>query len=152
MKFTQGCCQSFFILYNMRQPHKGGCYGTPSQCNLLQIQSAQLPTSRPCHLQVLRLPRFFFTSPVQGCDLYGPANATHMQHTRNTYATQAFSQAKWLRGPKWTFSILIHSKTGVGGQILHVDCKFTGEKLMLHFVSHVCCMCVACALHSRCVG
>ena len=87
VKFTQGCCQSFFILYNMRQPHKGGCYGTPSQCNLLQIQSAQLPKSRPCHLQVLRLPRFFFTSPVQGCDLYGPANATHMQRTCSTHAT-----------------------------------------------------------------
>ena len=27
------------------------------------------------------------TSPVQGCDLCGPAHATHMQHTCNTHAT-----------------------------------------------------------------
>ena len=121
VKFTQGCCQSFFILYNMRQPHKGGCYGTPSQCNLLQIQSAQLPKSRPCHLQVLRLPRFFFYVPSSGvwfvwaCQCH--AHATHMQHTCNTHATHMQHtcntsifpvnfQATWPRGQKSTLSIL----------------------------------------------
>ena len=139
----------------MRQPHKGGCYGPPSQCNLLQIQGAQLPKSRPCHLQLLRLPRVFLLPQFRGVICMG----LPMQHTCSTHATHMQHKhfpckfpSKVAAGAKMD---IFHSKTGVGGckrQILHVDCKFTGEKLMLHFVSHVCCMCVACALHSRWVG
>ena len=154
VKFTQNYCQKFFILYNMRQAHKGGCYGPPSQYNLSQIQNAQLPKSRPCHLQFLRLPRFFFTSPIQGCDLYGPANATHMQPTCNTHATHMQHtcntsifpvnfQAKWPRGQK---SIIFHSKTRVGAA--NVKPSTLTVNLQVKSPCYMSCyMCVTCVLH-----
>ena len=75
-----------------RKLHKGGCYGPPPQCN---IQGAQLPKSRPCHLQVLRLPRCFLLPHFTGVICMGlpmqrtcNTHATHMQHTYNTHATR----------------------------------------------------------------
>ena len=82
-------------------------------------------------------------------------HATHMQHTCNTTCNTSLFlgnfQEKCPRGWKSTFSIL---RLGLGWkcQILHVDCKFTGKMLVLHVVLHVCCMCVACVLHVRCMG
>ena len=83
---------------------------------LLQIWGSQLPKSRPCHACP--------TSPVQGCDLCGPAHATHMQHTCNTHAThmQHDMQHDMQHEPfPWKFPgkvpagmkiYIFHSKTG----------------------------------------
>ena len=82
-------------------------------------------------------------------------HATHMQHTCNTTCNTSLFlgnfQEKCPRGWKSTFSIL---RLGLSWkrQILHVDCKFTGKMLVLHVVLHVCCMCVACVLHVRCMS
>ena len=110
VKFTEDDCQSLFHIYNMRQPHKGGCYGPPPQCN---IQGAQLPKSRPCHLQLLRLPRCFLLPHFTGVICMGlpmqrtcNTHATHMQHTCNTSIFPVNFQATWPRGQKSTLSIL----------------------------------------------
>ena len=107
---------SKLILYNMRQPHKGGTggtYGPPSQCNLLYIQGAQLPKSRLCHLQLLRLPCFFLLPQLRGVICMGlpmqrtcNTHATHMQHTCNTIIFTVNFQARWPPGQKSTLSIL----------------------------------------------
>ena len=82
------------------------------------------PHSRPCHLQVLRLPRCFLLPHFTGVICMGlpmqrtcNTHATHMQHTCNTHATHMQHtcntsifpvnfQAKWPRGQKSTLSIL----------------------------------------------
>ena len=78
---------SNLILYNMRRPHEGECHEPPPQCNLLQIQGAQLPKSRPCHLQLLRLPRFFLLPYFRGvicqCNAHAAAAATHAAHMQH---------------------------------------------------------------------
>ena len=95
-------------------PTKCGCYGPPSQCNLLQIQGAQPPKSRTCHLQLLRLPRVFLLPQFRGVICMG----LPMQHTCSTHATHMQHEhfpckfpSKVAAGAKMdTF----HSKTGVG--------------------------------------
>ena len=151
----------------MRKPHKGGCYGPPPQCN---IQGAQLPKSRPCHQQVLRLPRCFLLPHFTGVICMGlpmqrtcNTHATHMQHTCNTTCnTSIFPvnfQAKVTAGAKiYTF----HSKTGVGAAnvkscTLTVNLQVKSSCCMsccmcVACVLHVCCMCVACVLHVRCMA
>ena len=129
----------------MRQPHKGGCYGPPRQCN---IQGAQLPKSRPCHLQLLRLPRCFLLPH------FTAANATHMQHTCNTHATHMQHEhfpckfpSKVAAGAKiYTF----HSKTGVGAANVK-SCTLTVNLQVKSSCCMSCCMCVACVLHVCCM-
>ena len=143
----------------MRQPHKGGCYGPPPQCN---IQGAQLPKSRPCHLPILRLPRCFllphFTGVIcMGLPLQRTCNthATHMQHTCNTHATHMQHEhfpckfpSKVAAGAKiYTF----HSKTGVGAANVK-SCTLTVNLQAKSSCCMSCCMCVACVLHVRCMA
>ena len=139
----------------MRKPHKGGCYGPPPQCN---IQGAQLPKSRPCHLQVLRLPRCFLLPHFTGVICMGlpmqrtcNTHATHMQHTCNTTCnTSIFPvnfQAKVTAGAKiYTF----HSKTGVGAANVK-SCTLTVNLQVKSSCCMSCCMCVACVLHVCCM-
>ena len=154
----------------MRQPHTGGCYGPPPQCN---IQGAQLPKSCACHA-VFYFPtsRVWFVWACQ-CNAHAThmqhtcnTHATHMQHTCNTHATHMQHEqfpckfpSKVAAGAKiYTF----HSKTGVGAANVK-SCTLTVKLqvknsccmsccMCVACVLHVCCMCVACALHGRCAG
>ena len=143
----------------MRQPHKGGCYGPPPQCN---IQGAQLPKSRPCHLQLLRLPRCFLLPHFTGVICMGlpmqrtcNTHATLMQHTCNTHATHMQHEhfpckfpSKVAAGAKiYTF----HSKTGVGAANVK-SCTLTVNLQVKSSCCMSCCMCVACVLHVRCMA
>ena len=142
----------------MRQPHKGGCYGPPPQCN---IQGAQLPKSRPCHLQLLRLPRCFLLPHFTGVICMGlpmqrtcNTHATLMQHTCNTHATHMQHEhfpckfpSKVAAGAKiYTF----HSKTGVGAANVK-SCTLTVNLQVKSSCCMSCCMCVACVLHVCCM-
>ena len=132
----------------MRQPHKGGCYGPPRQCN---IQGAQLPKSRPCHLQLLRLPRSFLLLHFTGVICMG----LPMQRTCNTHATHMQHEhfpckfpSKVAAGAKiYTF----HSKTGVGAANVK-SCTLTVNLQVKSSCCMSCCMCVACVLHVRCMA
>ena len=146
---------SKLILYNMRQPHKGGTggtYGPPSQCNLLYIQGAQLPKSRLCHLQLLRLPCFFLLPQLRGVICMG----LPMQRTCNTHATHMQHNhfhckfpSKVAAGAKiYTF----YSKTGVGAANVKSCTLTVNLQVKKSSCCMLCCMCVACALHGRCVG
>ena len=131
----------------MRQPHKGGCYGPPPQCN---IQGAQLPKSRPCHLQLLRLPRCFLLPHFTGVICMG----LPMQRTCNTHATHMQHEhfpckfpSKVAAGAKiYTF----HSKTGVGAANIK-SCTLTVNLQVKSSCCMSCCMCVACVLHVCCM-
>ena len=132
----------------MRQPHKGGCYGPPPQCN---IQGAQLPKSRPCHLQLLRLPRCFLLPHFTGVICMG----LPMQRTCNTHATHMQHEhfpckfpSKVAAGAKiYTF----HYKTGVGAANVK-SCTLTVNLQVKSSCCMSCCMCVACVLHVRCMA
>ena len=132
--------------------HKGGCYGPPPQCN---IQGAQLPQSRPCHLQLLRLPRCFLLPHFMcvicvGLPMQCTCNthATLIQHTCNTHARHTqhdhfpvnFQQTG--RGGK---NLPFPFRTGVGA----ANIKSCTLSVNLQ-VKRSCCMCVACMLHVRC--
>ena len=87
------------------------------------------------------------TSPVQGCDLYGPANATFMRHTCNTNENEHFPckfPSKVAAGAK---IYIFHSKAGVGAAnvkscTLTVNLQVKSSYCMSCCMS--CCMCVAC--------
>ena len=142
----------------MRQPHKGGCYGPPPQCN---IQGAQLPKSRPCHLQLLRLPRSFlllhFTGVIcMGLPMQRTCNthATHMQHTCNTHATHMQHEHFPCKFPSKVVAVAkiytFHSKTGVGAANVK-SCTLTVNLQVKSSCCMSCCMCVACVLHVCCM-
>ena len=97
--------------------------------------------------------------------MYGPANATHMQHTCNTHACNTHAThmqhehfpckfpSKVAAGAKiYTF----HSKTGVGAANVK-SCTLTvnlqvKSSCCMSCCMCVACMCVACVLHVRCMA
>ena len=132
----------------MRQPHKGGCYGPPPQCN---IQGAQLPKSRPCHLQLLRLPRSFLLLHFTGVICMG----LPMQRTCNTHATHMQHEHFPCKFPSKVVAVAkiytFHSKTGVGAANVK-SCTLTVNLQVKSSCCMSCCMCVACVLHVRCMA
>ena len=115
VKVAQDGCQSLFYII-CDNPTKVDATGHHHNVisKALSFQSLALPPT------TLAPATLFSTSPLHGCDLYGPANATHMQHTCNTCNTHATHmqhtcntsifpvnfQATWPRGQKSTLSIL----------------------------------------------
>jgi hypothetical protein len=85
VKFTQDCCQGLFYMIcdNPTKVDATGHHHNVIYCRskALSFQSLALPPT------TLAPATLFSTSPLHGCDLYGPANAPHMQHTCNTHAT-----------------------------------------------------------------
>ena len=161
VKVAQDGCQSLFYII-CDNPTKVDATGHHHNVisKALSFQSLALPPT------TLAPATLFSTSPLHGCDLYGPANATHMQHTCNTHATHmqhtCNTHATHMQhehfpckfpsnvaaGAKiYTF----HSKTGVGAANVK-SCTLTVNLQVKSSCCMSCCMCVACVLHVRCMA
>ena len=149
VKVAQDGCQSLFYII-CDNPTKVDATGHHHNVisKALSFQSLALPPT------TLAPATLFSTSPLHGCDLYGPANATHMQHTCNTHATHMQHEHFPCKFPSnvaagakiYTF----HSKTGVGAANVK-SCTLTVNLQVKSSCCMSCCMCVACVLHVCCM-
>ena len=82
-------------------------------------------------------------------------HATHMQHTCNTTCnTSIFPVNLQSTCRIWRFQLnpSLRMENVDFHPRGHFSWKFPRKRLVLHVVLHVCCMCVACVLHVRCMS
>ena len=150
VKFTQDCCQGLFYMIcdNPTKVDATGHHHNVIYCRskALSFQSLAPATYNSCACHAF----FYFPSSgvwfVWACQCN--THAAHTQHICNTSIFPVNFQAKWLRGPKWTFSIL---RPELGAANVK-SCTLTVNLQVKSSCCISCRMCVACVLHVRCIA